>query len=85
MILTSEQEVVFLKADGGTFVSEDGQKIDWNKISFANPSTYENHEMSYNPGLSFKNLQKGERLVLGIEMIPTSKKSKFLVSSYEVI
>jgi hypothetical protein len=83
MDFVSEQESVFLKADSGVFANDDGEKIEWCKLVFANPLTFENHELAYKRDLDFSKLNKGDRLILSLSLEPTNKKSKVIVSNFE--
>lgn len=84
MKFLTEQEVVFLSADSGVFVSENGQKIDWTKITFADPLTYENHDLAYKSHLDLSRINKGDKLLLELELEPTNKKSRVIVSGVVV-
>lgn len=84
MNFTTKQECVFLKADSGTFVGEDGNKFDWYKLTFANPLTYENHELGFKPQVDFSRINKGQKLILELELEPTNKKSRVIVSGFKV-
>lgn len=84
MNFKTEQEAVFLSCDSGIFDSENGQKIAWNKIKFANPATYENHELSYRDGLDVSKLVKGQKVKLEIDLEPTNKKSRVVVTGFKV-
>lgn len=81
----TKQECVFLKAESGEFSNDDGQKIEWNKITFANPQTFENHELAYKSGLDFSKLEKGQRIYVDLSLEPTNKKSRVVVSNFRKI
>lgn len=85
MIFNTMEECVFLKFENGSFKNDDGQEINWNKLTFANPTTFENHELGCRPDLNFNGLKKGQRILLELELEATSKKSRVFVSSYQLI
>lgn len=83
MKFNTKQEAVFIKSDNGVFMNEEtGQKFEWFKVIFADPITFENHELGYSAGLNLSNLTKGSRVLLEIELEATSKKSRPLVSNF---
>lgn len=84
MNFTTKEECVFLSSDSGTFVAENGNSIDWNKVTFANPLTYENHELAFKPQVDFSRINKGQKLILELELEPTNKKSRVIVSGFKV-
>lgn len=87
MNFESNEEVVFLRNESGTFTNDSGQKIDWYKVVFANPKTFENHELAYKPMIdsNFKAITKGEKILLELELEPTSKKSRVVVSNVQLV
>lgn len=85
MIFKSDAVCVFLKSDSGIFVNDDGQPFHWYKVVFADPETFENHELAYRDHVDFSRIKKGQKLSLILELEPTSKKSRVVVTDFEVI
>lgn len=87
MIFESEQEVVFLSADGGQMVNDDGQKFEWTKFVFADVTTYENHQLSYNKNLHDKlqGFHKGQRVLVKLTLEPTKNKSRAVLADIDLV
>lgn len=84
MNFNTQSKAVFLGNEFGEFDNDNGQKVHWNKIKFANPETYENHELSYRDGLDLSKLSKGQQVLLELDLEPTSKKSRVIVTGFKV-
>lgn len=62
------KEYVFLSGEPKSGISKKtGQPYELNKIQFADPVTYENHQLDFKKGLNLSYLSKGERVTLVTE------------------
>lgn len=82
MEFTTKKECVYLTSDSGVFANDDGQKFEWYKVVFADPLTFENHELGFKPNVNFDGLNKGDRILIDLVLEPTNKKSRVLVSNF---
>lgn len=87
MLFVTNEEVVFLNADGGEMTNDDGVKFDWTKITFADPKTYENHQLAYKKSLHDKlqGFNKGQRVIIKVELEPTKNKSRAILADIDLV
>lgn len=86
MLFNGSSEFVYLQHDAGEFKNEEtGQLINWTKVVFADPSTFENHELAFREHVDFSKCKKGDRIILELLLEPTKKKSRVVVNNFELI
>ena len=65
----NHKEFVFIEAKFLQGVSQKtGNPYEIRKISFADPLTFENHQLDYTDQASFSHLRKGQRITLETEL-----------------
>ncbi|MBM7581145.1 hypothetical protein [Jeotgalibacillus terrae] len=77
-----KQELVFVSEDSGSFQDEKTQDtIRWNKLKFADPLTYENHILAYDPKYIIETdlPPKGTKVQPFLEMRTPGKTTKVVV------
>jgi hypothetical protein len=65
------KEYVFLEGDPKSGISaKTGKPYELNKITFADPATFENHKLDFKKDLNLSFLTKGDRVFIESEYVP---------------
>jgi hypothetical protein len=71
MELKKPKTYVFLEGEPKSGISaKTGKNYELNKITFADPDTFENHKLDFKKGLNLSFLSKGERVHIESDYVP---------------